>query len=121
MPDDRVTVAPRSDASGSPEGRSDRPVEPAAPPQSTPKPPARRWLRRVLFLLLPLVLIAGGYWYVTGGQVMSMDDAFVEADKVGVSTDVSGIVREVDVRENQQVKAGQILYRLDDLPVQDRA
>ena len=116
MPDDRVTVAPRSDASGSPEGRSDRPVEPAAPPQNTPKPPARRWLRRVLFLLLPLVLIAGGYWYVTGGQVMSMDDAFVEADKVGVSTDVSGIVREVDVRENQQVKAGQILYRLDDLP-----
>ena len=50
-----------------------------------------------------------------------MDDAFVEADKVGVSTDVSGIVREVDVTENQQVKAGQILYRLDDLPVQDRA
>ena len=116
MPDDRITVAPRSDPSGSPEGRSDRPVEPAAPPQNTPKPPARRWLRRVLFLLLPLVLIASGYWYVTGGQVMSMDDAFVEADKVGVSTDVSGIVREVDVRENQQVKAGQILYRLDDLP-----
>jgi membrane fusion protein (multidrug efflux system) len=70
----------------------------------------------VLFLLLPLVLIAGGYWYVTGGQVMSMDDALVEADKVGVSTDVSGIVREVDVKENQQVKAGQLLYRLDDLP-----
>ena len=116
MPDDRVTVAPRFDASGSPEGRSDKPVEPSAPPQNTPKPPARRWLRRALFLLLPLVLIAGGYWYVTGGQVMSMDDAFVEADKVGVSTDVSGIVREVDVTENQQVKAGQILYRLDDLP-----
>ena len=73
-------------------------------------------MRRGLFLLLPLVLIAGGYWYVTGGRIMSMDDAFVEADKVGVSTDVSGIVREVDVRENQQVKAGQILYRLDELP-----
>jgi Multidrug resistance efflux pump len=46
---------------------------------------------------------------------MSMDDALVEADKVGVSTDVSGIVREVDVTENQKVKAGQLLYRLDDL------
>ena len=121
MPDDRVTVAPRSDASGSPEGRSDRPVEPAAPPQNTPKPPARRWLRRVLFLLLPLALIAGGYWYVTGGQVMSTDDAYVEADKVGVSTDVSGIVKEVDVTENQQVEAGQVLYRLDDLPFRYRA
>ena len=116
MPDDRVTVALRPDASGSPDGRSDKPVEPSAPPQNSPKPPARRWLRRVLFLLLPLVLVAGGYLYVTGGQVMSMDDALVEADKVGVSTDVSGIVKEVDVTENQRVKAGQLLYRLDDLP-----
>ncbi len=116
MPDDRVTVALRPDASGSPDGRLDKPVEPSAPPQNSPKPPARRWLRRVLFLLLPLVLVAGGYWYVTGGQVMSMDDALVEADKVGISTDVSGIVREVDVTENQRVKAGQLLYRLDDLP-----
>jgi membrane fusion protein (multidrug efflux system) len=116
MPDDRVTVALRPDKSGSPEGRSDKPVEPSAPPQKTPEPRPRRRLRRVLFLLLPLVLIAGGYWYVTGGQVMSMDDALVEADKVGVSTDVSGIVREVDVKENQKVKAGQLLYRLDDLP-----
>jgi membrane fusion protein (multidrug efflux system) len=40
----------------------------------------------------------------------------VEADKVGVSTDVAGVVTEVDVKENQHVQAGQILYRLDDLP-----
>ena len=33
-----------------------------------------------------------------------MDDAYVEADKVGVSTDVSGIVKEVDVTENQHVE-----------------
>jgi multidrug resistance efflux pump len=57
--------------------------------------------------------IVGGYWYVTGGQVMSTDDAYVEADKVGVSTDVSGIVQEVDVTENQHVATGQVLYRLD--------
>jgi membrane fusion protein (multidrug efflux system) len=66
-----------------------------------------------LFALLPLVLIGCGYWYVTGGQVMSTDDAYVEADKVGISTDVSGIVKEVDVSENEHVNAGQILYRLD--------
>jgi membrane fusion protein, multidrug efflux system len=63
-----------------------------------------------------LALIAGSYWYVTGGQVVWTDDAYVEAEKVGVSTDVSGIVKEVDVSENQQVEAGQVLYRLDDLP-----
>jgi membrane fusion protein (multidrug efflux system) len=74
---------------------------------------SRQRLRKVLFALLPLVLIAGGYWYVTGGRVMSTDDAYVEADKVGVSTDVSGIVQDVDVGENQHVTAGQVLYRLD--------
>jgi membrane fusion protein (multidrug efflux system) len=67
-------------------------------------------------MLLPFVLISGGYWYVTGGQVMSSDDAYVEADKVGVSTDVSGIVKDVDVTENQHVDSGQVLYHLDDLP-----
>ncbi|HEY1953531.1 MAG TPA: biotin/lipoyl-binding protein, partial [Gemmatimonadaceae bacterium] len=76
----------------------------------------RRWPRRVLFLLLPFALSGGAYRYFTSGQVMSTDDAYVEADKVGVSTDVSGIVKEVDVGDNQHVEAGQVLYRLDDLP-----
>jgi membrane fusion protein (multidrug efflux system) len=58
-------------------------------------------------------LVAGAYWYVTGGEVMSTDDAYVNADKVGLSTDVSGIVQEVDVTENQHVNTGQVLYRLD--------
>jgi membrane fusion protein (multidrug efflux system) len=71
--------------------------------------------RRLMFALLPLVLVIGAYWYISGGQVVSMDDAYVEADKVGVSTDVPGIVKEVAVTENQHVQAGQILYRLDDL------
>jgi membrane fusion protein (multidrug efflux system) len=73
-------------------------------------------VRRALFLLLPLALVVGGYWYVAGGSVMSTDDAYVEADKVDVSTDVSGIVQAIDVTENQRVESGQILYRLDDLP-----
>jgi membrane fusion protein (multidrug efflux system) len=76
----------------------------------------QRSTRWSLFALLPLALIAGSYWYVAGGAVMSTDDAYVEADKVGISTDVSGIVKEVDVAENQHVNAGQILYRLDDEP-----
>jgi membrane fusion protein, multidrug efflux system len=76
-----------------------------------PKKPLRR---RLMFALLPLALIIGAYWYISGGQVVSMDDAYVEADKVGVSTDVPGIVKEVAVKENQHVQPGQILYRLDD-------
>jgi membrane fusion protein (multidrug efflux system) len=62
-----------------------------------------------------VALIAGAFWYVTGGNVMSTDNAYVEADKVGISTDVSGLVKTVEVTENQRVEAGQSLYRLDDL------
>jgi membrane fusion protein (multidrug efflux system) len=95
-------------------GQSSRPKAPAVP-EKAPRSRGRQLVRGALFALLPLALLAGGYWYVTGGQVMSTDDAYVEADKVGVSTDVSGIVKEVDVTENQRVAAGRVLYRLDDL------
>jgi membrane fusion protein, multidrug efflux system len=73
----------------------------------------RDWMRWGLFGLLPLVLIVACYWYVTGGQIMSTDDAYIEAEKVGISSDVPGIVKDVDVQENQHVAAGQVLYRLD--------
>jgi membrane fusion protein, multidrug efflux system len=121
--EDRERIALRSEVTEAPiprldsaHGRSEAPVERFAGPEKAPQPPARRWVRWVLFLLLPLALVAGTYWYVTGGQVMSTDNAYVEADKVGVSTDVSGIVKTIEVAENQHVDADQVLYRLDDLP-----
>jgi membrane fusion protein (multidrug efflux system) len=90
-------------------------LEAKSPAIALGKRPPRNWWTLSLYLLLPIALLVGAYWYVTGGRVMSTDDAYVEADKVGVSTDVSGIVSEVDVKENQRVEAGQVLYRLDDL------
>jgi membrane fusion protein (multidrug efflux system) len=80
------------------------------------KAPRFTWRERIrwgMFALLLLVLLISAIWYVTGGQIMSTDDAYVEAQKVGVSTDISGIVKEIDVAENQHVDAGQVLYRLD--------
>jgi len=77
---------------------------------------SRRWLRPLLFTLLPVALLVAAYEYVTGGATMSTDNAYVEADAVGISTDVSGVVTEVNVTENQHVTADQVLYRLDDLP-----
>lgn len=78
----------------------------------------RASLRWALFALLPLVLAIGFYWYVTGGQVMSTDNAYVNARSVGITTDVSGIVKEVDVTDHQHVAQGQVLYRLDPEPFQ---
>jgi membrane fusion protein (multidrug efflux system) len=91
-------------------------AEPAAPQASatTPvRPAARRSiLRPLLFLLLPVALVGGGYLYVTGGQIMSTDNAYIQADQLGVSTDVAGTVIEVAVHESEAVKKGQLLYRL---------
>jgi membrane fusion protein, multidrug efflux system len=112
---------PHSDAASAtgieaPHERPDNPGKQSLEPQKTSRSAPRHWVRWALFLLLPIAFIVGAIWYVTGGQVTSMDDAYVNADKVGVSTDVSGIVKEIDVAENQHVDLGQILYRLDDLP-----
>jgi membrane fusion protein (multidrug efflux system) len=75
---------------------------------------SRRWsIRWALFALLPLAVASGAYRYVTGGQLMSTDDAYVNAETVGVSTDVSGIVQQIGVTENQHVDKTQVLYRLD--------
>jgi membrane fusion protein, multidrug efflux system len=101
--------ATRRDA---PREQPERPNEKTAGPQKAQSPP-RPFIRWALFAVLPLALIAGAYWYVAGGQVMSTDDAYVEADTVGISTDVPGIVKEIDVTNNQHVDPGQILYRLD--------
>jgi membrane fusion protein, multidrug efflux system len=100
-----------------PERREAQPIK-AAPPPALPSDDAkgfdrRRVMRWGLFGLLPVALIVGGYFYFTGGKIMSTDDAYVDADKVAISTDVAGLVHDVDVTDNQHVSAGQILYRLD--------
>jgi membrane fusion protein, multidrug efflux system len=63
-----------------------------------------------------LVLLAAGYWYLTSGRYVSTDDAYVQTARMAVSTDVSGRVVEIAVRDNEQVKAGQVLFRLDPRP-----
>ncbi|HUI59886.1 MAG TPA: HlyD family secretion protein, partial [Steroidobacteraceae bacterium] len=52
----------------------------------------------------------------TGGRFVSTDDAYVQAKKLNVTTDVSGLVQTVDVREGQHVKKGQVLFTLDPRP-----
>jgi membrane fusion protein (multidrug efflux system) len=93
--------------------------KPAPAPAAVAPPPAPAKARRkrsptraILFLLLPVALIAGGYSYVNGGAVMSTDNAYIQADMVGLTTDVSGIVDKIDVHDNEAVKAGQVLFSL---------
>lgn len=88
------------------------------PKQATPDEGQKRrsLLRPILFALLPVALIAGSYLYVTGGAAMETDDAYVQADTVGLSTDVSGMVEQVLVADNQKVSKGDVLFKLDPKP-----
>lgn len=86
-----------------------------APPAAEKKP--RAWLRPVLMLGVPLLIaLIGGYLYMTSGRFVSTDNAYVQQDKVAVSADVAGRIVEVAVRENQSVKAGDLLFRIDPEP-----
>ncbi|HLX80793.1 MAG TPA: biotin/lipoyl-binding protein, partial [Burkholderiales bacterium] len=74
-------------------------------------------LRVPLMLLAPIALIAGAAWYFFAtGRYESTDDANVQAARVAISADVAGRVSEVAVRDNQRVKKGDLLFRLDDAP-----
>lgn len=85
-----------------------------AMPAPAPAPKRRGRLRAVLMLGgIAVVALGAGYAWLTGGRYVSTDDAYVRADKLMVSTDVSGIVTDVDVKEGQQVNAGQVLFRVD--------
>jgi membrane fusion protein (multidrug efflux system) len=71
----------------------------------------------LLLIVVPLlVAVAGVAVYLKGGRFVETDNAYVKADKVPVSAEVSGTVLEVAVAENQTVKAGQLLFRLDAAP-----
>lgn len=84
----------------------------------------RQWFRRhgaqwrlPLLLLGPvLVLLVAAYLYLTAGATVSTDDAYVQADNVTVSADVPGRVVAVEVHDNQLVRAGDVLFQLDDRP-----
>ena len=103
-----VSKAPRDFP---PDAETRAPEAKAAPSQTRPAQ-ARTRIRSLLFALLPVALVVGGYFYITGGAVMSTDNAYVQANAVGVSTDVSGTVVAIEVRDNQPVKKGDVLFRL---------
>jgi membrane fusion protein, multidrug efflux system len=88
-------------------------------PGILPRRSLRQRLRLPLMLLGPLVVLLGGaYWFLTTGRYVSTDDAYVDAARVAISNDISGRVVEVDVHDNELVKAGQVLFVVDRRPFQ---
>ena len=74
----------------------------------------RNLLRRVLMIGgVAVVAIGSLAFWLLGDRYVGTDDSYVHAAQLPVSTDVSGLVQDVDVRQGQRVKAGQVLFRID--------
>lgn len=87
--------------------------EVAGEPQDRRESPRSR-LRAPLLLAAPVVVAFGALaLYLTGGRTEATDNAELQTGLVGIAADVSGKVTEIDVHENQQVKAGDVLFRID--------
>jgi membrane fusion protein (multidrug efflux system) len=89
------------------------------PASSAAKPTLGKVLKRgaIGLALLAATAVAGdfGYQYITLGRFMvSTDDAYVKADFTTVAPKISGYIAAVMVQDNQPVKAGQVLARIDD-------
>ena len=78
------------------------------------EPPRRRRWRWPLIIAGP-VLILGGViaYFMLSGRYQTTDDAYVQIAKAPVAPSISGRVTEIYVTENQVVKRGQVLFRLD--------
>lgn len=62
---------------------------------------------------LLIVAVGALTFWLNGGRWIDTDDAYVQGDTMTLSTDVSGIVSDIDVHEGQRVAKGQVLFRLD--------
>jgi membrane fusion protein (multidrug efflux system) len=88
-------------------------------PASTPQTTVKGRIRRLLMAGTALALLSAAGWYgwdywTVGRFLVSTDDAYVKADNTTIAPKVSGYLTEVLVGDNQRIKAGRVLARIDD-------
>ncbi|HEV7445753.1 MAG TPA: HlyD family secretion protein [Steroidobacteraceae bacterium] len=117
-----VVIEDKGDRMDAPSRASDTaaPENPVAEPHESQEAPVRSLRER---LRLPLMIgapLIGGvvalYFYMASVGYESTDDAYLRAAQVSISPNVSGRVIEVDVHDNQPVRQGETLIRLDERP-----
>src|SRR6478609_10802925 len=97
-------------------------VEALLPPTAVaPQPVAAKTfnLRKLLLTGVAIAALAGAAWYgwdywTVGQYLVSTDDAYVKADSTTIAPKVSGYLREVLVGDNEPVKTGEVLARIDE-------
>ena len=101
----------KGDPSGKPRAKI------AAEPRRRLMAGMRRYRRTLLLVVLPVVAaIAGLTFYLNGGRYVTTDDAYVGAQKVLITPDISGTVEKIVVKEGQRVNEGDVLFEFDPVP-----
>ncbi|MBR0954116.1 HlyD family secretion protein [Bradyrhizobium canariense] len=111
-----VHTAPLANAQTAVPANAPAGVLPAAPPLARQ---GKLNLRKLLLAGVAVVALAGAGWYgydywTVGQYLVSTDDAYVKADNTTMAPKVSGYLDRVLVADNEHVKAGQVLARIDD-------
>ena len=74
----------------------------------------RAWARFVLLVILPVaMIIVGGHYWVKSTRYVSTENAYVKAHHLAVSADIDGRAAMVRVKENDTVRRGDLLFKLD--------
>ncbi|VEA64877.1 multidrug resistance protein MdtN [Salmonella enterica subsp. salamae] len=82
--------------------------------ESSPKKTPRNKVPALVLVLLALVVMVFVIWRVDSAP--STSDAYASADTIDVVPEVSGRIVELAVVDNQQVKKGDLLFRIDPVP-----
>ena len=61
------------------------------------------------------VVVGTGMWLMAGRYVAT-DNAYLKGERAFIASELSGLIIEVAVQENQRVSRGQLLFRLDETP-----
>ena len=84
---------------------------------ATTKTKSQRLGRLALMASVPLLLVGGATaYYIANDHYVSTDNAYVQQDKVSISAEVGGRIIDVAVHENDVVKEGDLLFRIDPEP-----
>ncbi|WP_454887470.1 HlyD family secretion protein [Sphingomonas oryzagri] len=89
---------------------------PLPPPRETGRPGRERWRLPLLGVGVVIAIAGALFFYLHGGRYETTDNAYFQSGLGSIAANVSGPVMAVEVHENQHVRAGQVLFRIDPAP-----
>lgn len=92
------------------------PGAPAPPAQRARRPRGKRIKWIIAATAIAAAAIFGARWWISASRYVATDDAYVGANQVEIAAQVSGPVVRVFVRDQQKVKRGDPLFRIDPAP-----